>query len=96
MSVNINIKPPTNESRWLSVASGDFLLIKGTSEHPIPDGLYRVFIVKAESQSIFLTPLFDGDFPDNMFPYIFEQGIPDLPVITEKIHSVTIEIQLDR
>ena len=96
MSVNINLKPSTNVSKWESVNSGDFLVLEGTPEHPIPSGLYRVFIIKnvepPHNKDIFLIPIFEGPFADNMFPYVMS-NLP-LPTIVHKVNKINIEVEV--
>ena len=100
MSVNINFKQPTNDSKWESVETGDYLLLEGTPNHPIPKGLYRIFIYisdvdptdNSNNKTVCLVPLFDGPFEPNMFPYM----CPDInyPTIIQKINKVNIDAEV--
>jgi hypothetical protein len=100
MSVNINFKPSTNNSKWETVKSGDFVVLEGTPEHPIPQGLYRVFIITEipteaiptpPHKNIFVIPMFDGPFDENMFPYMLS-NFP-LPTLIQKINRINIEVE---
>lgn len=100
MSVNINFKPSTNNSKWETVKSGDFVVLEGTPEHPIPQGLYRVFIITEiptepiptlHHKNIFVIPMFDGPFNENMFPYMLS-NFP-LPTLIQKINRINIEVE---
>lgn len=95
MNVNINYKQSTNITKWESVKTGDCVILEGTPEHPIPQGLYRVFIITEEItniKNIFIVPLFEGPFADNMFPYMLN-NIP-LPTISQKINKITIDAEI--
>lgn len=96
MSVNINFKPFTNEAKWVSLNSGDFVVLEGTPEHPIPAGLYRVFIITEpeppHNKTIFVVPLFDGPFEGNMFPYMLN-NFP-LPTITQRVSKINIDVEV--
>jgi hypothetical protein len=95
MSVNVNLKPSTNVSKWESVKSGDFAMLEGTPEHPIPAGLYRIFIItdaETTQRNIFVVPLFDGPFDETMFPYMLN-NFP-LPTMTQKVGKVNIEVEI--
>ena len=104
MSVNINFRPPTNNSKWESVKSGDFVVLEGTPEHPIPQGLYRIFIITdipteaipiLPHKNIFIIPMFDGPFDENMFPYMFPYMLSNslLPTLIQKINRINIEVE---
>jgi hypothetical protein len=107
MSVNVTIKPTSNISKWESLQSGDFAMLEGIPEHPIPNGLYRVFIVTETypaiegKRNIFLIPMFDGPFEENAFPYILNafpyilNNFP-LPIITQKVNGVTIDVEVNQ
>lgn len=96
MSVNVNFKPSTNESKWASLKSGDFAVLEGTPEHPIPQGLYRVFIITENEpphhRNIFVVPLFDGPFAENMFPYMLN-NFP-LPTLIQQVIKITMEAEV--
>lgn len=93
MSVNINLKQTSNEDRWLSIKSGDFAIIAGTNEHPIPEGLYRVFSVPTDDHSQwFITPMFGESFEDGMFPYMV---CNPPPLIKQTVHRVHIEVEVN-
>lgn len=90
--IDIKLNPTSNESRWKSVKNGDFLLIEGTAEHPIPNGLYRAFIMH---NSYFLVPMFEYDFPADMFPYfISTENNPTYPTIVNTVNKISIEVQI--
>jgi len=95
MSVNVNFKPSSNEKRWESLKSGDFAVLEGTPEHPIPNGLYRVFTITdpepPQPRNIFVVPMFEGPFNENMFPYMLN-NLP-LPILTQKINRVSIDAE---
>lgn len=96
MSVSVNFKPSTNESKWTALKSGDFVVLEGTQEHPIPNGLYRVFIVvepePPHHRTLFIVPLFDGPFQENMFPYILN-NFP-LPTLVQRVSKINIEAEV--
>ena len=95
MSVNVNFKPSSNERKWESLKSGDFAVLEGTPEHPIPNGLYRVFTITdpepPQPRNIFVVPMFEGPFNENMFPYMLN-NLP-LPILTQKINRVSIDAE---
>jgi hypothetical protein len=88
MSVKINFKPSSNEAKWNLIKSGDFAVLEGTQENPIPQGLYRIFVAVDEKQqkTYLLTPLFDGPFEDGMFPYMVTNMLPKLIQPVSKLH----------
>ena len=95
MSVNVNLKPASNTSKWESIKSSDFAILEGTSEHPIPNGLYRIFIIidqESSQRNIFIIPLFDGPFENSMFPYLLNNSPP--PTISQKISKLNIDIEI--
>jgi hypothetical protein len=96
--VNINYKQSTNVTKWESVKTGDFVMLEGTPEHPIPQGLYRIFIITEPEppnpKSIFIVPLFDGPFENNMFPYLLN-NFP-LPTMVQKVNKVMIEAEVNQ
>lgn len=96
MSVSINIKSSTNVSKWESIKSGDFVMLEGTTEHPIPNGLYRIFIItdpELATRNIFVIPMFDGPFEESMFPYVLN-NFP-LPTLTQKINNISIDVEVN-
>lgn len=97
MSVNINIKQITDNSKWETVNSGDFVILEGTPEHPIPHGLYRVFIISDSdsplNKNIFIVPMFDGPFEGKMFPYVIS-NVP-FPKIIHIVNHVNIEVKIN-
>ena len=97
MSVNINFKPSTNISKWESIQSGDFVVLEGVSEHPIPNGLYRIFVFTepepSNHRNFFIIPMFDGPFEENMFPYMMS-NFP-LPTLIQKINKVSIDVEVN-
>jgi hypothetical protein len=96
MSIQINLHPSTNASKWESVKSGDFLVLDPVPEHPIPHGLYRIFIIGNEDESqgktLFIIPMFDGPFEDNMFPYMIANPPP--PTIVHKITKIKVDAEV--
>ena len=96
MSVNISFKPSTNESKWASLKSGDFVVLDGIPEHPIPNGLYRVFIITdaepPHHRTFVILPVFDGPFSENMFPYMLN-NFP-LPTIVHKVSKVSVDVEV--
>lgn len=99
MSVNINFRPTSNATRWASIKDGDFAILEGNTEHPIPAGLYRIFVMfddpgneVAKQPQFILLPIFDGPFNPGMFPYIIAEG--PLPEIKHLIHKVHIEVEV--
>lgn len=94
MSVNITYK---SINGWDSVINGDFLILEGTTDHPIPKGLYRAFIITNESddppQTFCLIPMFDGPFEKNMFPYMLGDSFPKL---ISKVKSVNINAEVNQ
>lgn len=107
MSVNITYFETSNETKWKSIIkNGDFAVIEGTPEHPIPEGLYRVFLLPREQDldlvpnvpnvqqyNYLLLPMFDGPFLDNMFPYMIDaEGV--LPPIKQIVTKILIEAQV--
>lgn len=100
MSVNINFRPTSNETKWKSVKNGDFAVIEGTQDHPIPSGLYRIFVVQQEMDppaegfaiNYLLVPMFDGPFSQGMFPYMLtESPFPSIKQVVNKVH---IEVEV--
>lgn len=98
MSVNVNFKPSTNISKWESIKSGDFAVLEGTPEHPIPAGLYRAFIITESEppnlRNIFIVPMFDGPFEESMFPYMLN-NFP-LPTLVQKANRVSIDAEVNQ
>jgi hypothetical protein len=98
MSVNVNFKPSTNVSKWEAIKSGDFAVLEGTPEHPIPAGLYRVFIITEPEppnhRNIFIVPLFEGPFEESMFPYMLN-NFP-LPTLVQKASRVSIDAEVNQ
>jgi hypothetical protein len=95
--VNINFKQSTNVTKWESVKTGDYVVLEGTPEHPIPQGLYRIFIItelETNKKSIFIVPLFEGPFENNMFPYLLD-NFP-LPTLVQKVNKVMIEAEVNQ
>lgn len=94
MSVNINIRQTSNETKWASIQNGDFAIIEGIPEHPLPNGLYRIFHTPKEEavNGYLLIPMFDGPFAENMFPYWLSEG--PLPPIQQLVNKVHIEIEV--
>ena len=94
MSVSINFKPSSNEDKWKTLKSGDFVFLENSTEHPIPIGLYRVFIIVGEEEphdkNIFIVPMYDGDF-GNMFPYMV--NTPPYPVMKHKVDHINIDVE---
>ena len=99
MSVNINYKTLTNEQKWATLKNGDFIIAEGTPSHPIPKGLYRIFTITPDDEAfkfdvtITLLPLFDGPFPNNMFPYMITDK-ENLPTIINKVSQVLIDVDV--
>lgn len=92
MSVNINFTPPSNVDKWKSVENGDFMFLKGTAIHPIPDGLYRIFLMEDKVENnIFIVPMFNGPFELNMFHHVFQIDL-DSPLVIEKVKNISISI----
>jgi hypothetical protein len=98
MSVNINFKPSSNESKWEYVKSGDFVILEGTPEHPIPNDLYRVFIISEDGppaiRNVFIIPMSSGPFTENMFPYMLS-AFP-YPTIIQKVNAINIEVEVNK
>jgi hypothetical protein len=92
MNVNINLKSPSNDSKWNSLQTGDFIIAEGTSEHPIPNGLYQVFIITDTNpnvpKTIIIVPIFDGPFNENMFPYMLPRS--PFPILSQKVNNINI------
>ena len=95
MSININIKSVDNKIKWNSVKNGDFLFLEGIPEHPIPSGLYRTFVLnpKAANESFFIMPMFEGEFPENMFPYLITDTVA-YPKILNTITKISIDVEI--
>lgn len=99
MSVNINFRPTSNATRWASIKDGDFVILEGNQEHPVPAGLYRIFVMPPDPTSetasrpqYVLLPMFDGPFNPGLFPYVLSEGT--LPEIKHLIHKVHIEVEV--
>lgn len=101
MSVNINFKPISNESKWKSIVNGDFVVIENSPNHPIPSGVYRVFIIPIDitakvdipfNQQFIIIPMFDGPFEIGMFPYMANQPYP---LIKQLINKINIEAEIN-
>jgi hypothetical protein len=90
MSVNINIKPTSNDDKWAAMENGDFAILSGNKENPIPEGLYRVFMANAEKMEYFAIPMFEGPFEIGMYPYMISLPRPPLKCIINTVH---IDIQ---
>lgn len=99
MSININFKPISNESKWKSIVNGDFVVIENSPTHPIPSGVYRIFIIPVNAENLdpsissftlpkqfIIVPMFDGPFEIGMFPYIITQPYPNIKQLINKIH----------
>lgn len=99
MSVNINYKETTNTEKWKTIQNGAYLVIEGNPTHPVPKGLYRVFIINPPEESsdtdksFALFPLFDGPFPENLYPYMITDG-ENLPTILNKVSQIHIDVDL--
>lgn len=96
MSVNINYKPPTNNQKWISLQNGAFAVVEGNAAHPVPKGLYRIFLTNNEEMTgiiFILLPLFDGPFSNNMFPYMMPYD-DSLPTIINKVSQIHIDAEL--
>lgn len=96
MSVNINYKPPTNVHKWQTLQNGAFVIIEGNESHPVPKGLYRIFLTNNEDNTgivFILLPLFDGPFPNNMFPYMLPYD-DNLPTIVNNVSQIHIDAEL--
>lgn len=99
MSVNINYKEPTNLLKWKTLQNGSFVIVEGNSSHPIPKGLYRVFILNPpeesfdSNKSFALLPLFDGPFTENLYPYMITDE-ENLPTIVNKVSQIHIDVDL--
>lgn len=101
MSVNINFRPTSNETRWNSIKNGDFAVVEGNNQHPIPMGLYRIFTIPAESQinpevkqqNFLAIPMFDGPFQDGMFPYMISEN--PFPLIKQIVNKVHIDVEIN-
>jgi hypothetical protein len=93
MSVSLNIRHISNEDRWNALENGAFILLEGSSVHPIPSGLYRVFIMPSDhpgiSKTWFLVPMGDGPFEVGFYPYGVESQPPPLKQV---ISHVNIEV----
>jgi len=97
MNVNINLKPSNNESKWNAIENGDYAVLASTPEHPLPNGLYRIFFVPAqenEPRNLCLMPLFDGPFTEGMFP-MFVPAVLPLPKLIHKIIKITVEAEVN-
>jgi len=96
--VNINFKQSTNVTKWEAVKTGDYVVLEGTPEHPIPQGLYRIFIITEPQppnpRNIFIVPIFEGPFENNMFPYMLN-NFP-LPTLVHKVNKVLIEAEVNQ
>jgi len=104
MSVNITVKQTnpiiTNILKWKSVNSNDFVILEGSEKHPIPYGLYRIFIISDQElppvKDIMAIPMFAGPFEENLFPYAIPLHPPEeLPTIKQTINNITIEVNVD-
>lgn len=99
MSVNINYKEPTNLLKWKTLQNGEFIIIEGNSFHPVPKGLYRVFILNPPEESFdsdtsyALLPLFDGPFDENLYPYMITNE-ENLPTIINKVSQIHIDVDM--
>jgi hypothetical protein len=99
MSVNIIYKEPTNLLKWKALQNGDFVIIEGNSFHPVPKGLYRIFILNPPEESFdsnisfALLPLFDGPFSENLYPYMITDE-ENLPTIINKVSQIHIDVNL--
>jgi hypothetical protein len=104
MSVNITYKPLTNEQKWNSLQNGSFAIVEGNQEHPIPNGLYRIFIMRDEEVvptepgespivSYILVPMFDGPFVDGMYPYMLPIS-NTMPPLLHKINQILIDVDV--
>ena len=94
--ININYKPPTNTQRWKTLQNGSFAIIEGNATHPIPKGLYRIFLTNNEDNTnlvFILLPLFDGPFPQNLFPFMLQDD-SDLPTIVNTVAQVHLDVEL--
>ena len=96
MSVNINFKAAPETNKWHSVKTGDFLIVEGTAEFPLTNGLYRAFNVPNEAapeKVICLFPLFDGQFEEGTFPLFINlsQGVPKLK---HRVSKVGIDVEV--
>lgn len=100
MSVSLNIRHISNEDRWKSLKNGDFVLLEGSPEHPIPSDLYRVFEMPNTEVELpngasmgnkmwFIVPMGDGPFPDGFYPYSVSNPLPPLKQV---IKHVNIEV----
>ena len=96
MSVNININPVSNEAKWASLANGSFAIIEQTTDHPIPSGLYRIFVVNIRQASgvkeFIVIPMFEGPFNPDMFPYMITENPP---TIRQLVHKVNIDVEVE-
>lgn len=99
MSVNINYTETTNLQKWQTLNNGEFAILEGNSQHPIPKGLYRIFVVTPDEKafdsdiSYALLPLFDAAFPANMFPYMMPND-ENLPPVINKVSQVHIDVNI--
>jgi hypothetical protein len=101
MSVNINFRQTTNETKWNGLKNGDFAVVEGNQQHPLPPGLYRVFKMdqevplidpNAKQYTYVLLPMFEGPFPEGMFPYMLTEG--PFPTIKQIVTKVHIEVEV--
>ena len=102
MNVNIKFLPVPNETKWIPIKNGDFAILGTNADNPIPEGLYRIFIVPKENEEIvdiiypesrdkyILIPMFDGPFPEGMFPYLLNKKT--FPPIVNIANQINIEI----
>lgn len=99
MSVNINYKEATNVQKWKTLQNGSFVILEGNPTHPIPKGLYRVFVIDPPEEcvganvSFALSPLFAGPFPENLYPYMITDE-ENLPTILNKVSQIHIDVDL--
>jgi hypothetical protein len=94
MSIQINYTPKTNESLWESVKNGSFVVIIGNEVHPLPEGLYRIFIVDEPEKTWILIPMFDGEFAAGMFPYMMAGEFNTFPTIKNLISKININAEV--
>lgn len=94
MSVQISYKKPEIPEQWLALKNGAFAILQGNQFHPVPEGLYRIFVIiqeESQERTWMLLPMFEGEFELGMFPYMIPNQPAELPTIKAVISSLKIE-----
>lgn len=94
MSVEIKFRAAPEANKWASVSTGDFIIAEGTTEFPLINGMYRVFMVPGNQEKVYcLFPLFDGPFEEGVYP-LFINASQGFPKLKHRVAKVGLDVEV--